>query len=68
VINYLNILNVCFIVEHGYELKFNPITFSLTIESQIEKGHNDCAVNIILNLVSGPITLVFDNMTNARDL
>jgi gag-polypeptide of LTR copia-type len=68
IINYLNILDVWSIVEHGYEPKFNTTTYSLTTESQIDKGLNDCAVNAILNSVSEPITLVFGNMTSARDI
>jgi hypothetical protein len=67
-INYLNILDVWSIVEYGYEPKFNPTTLCLITESQIEKGHNDCAINIILNSVSEPIALVFGNMTSARNM
>jgi gag-polypeptide of LTR copia-type len=67
-INYLNILDVWSIVEYGYEPKYNTTTHSLTTESQIDKGLNDCALNVILNSVSEPITLVFDNMTSARDM
>jgi gag-polypeptide of LTR copia-type len=66
-INYLNILNVWSIVEYGYEPKYSTTTH-LTTESQIDKGLNDCALNVILNSVSEPITLVFDNMTSARDM
>jgi gag-polypeptide of LTR copia-type len=40
----------------------------LTTKSQIDKYHNDCAVNAIHNSVSEPITLVFGNMTSARDM
>jgi hypothetical protein len=50
-----------------YEPKFNPTIHSLTTESQIDKGHNDCAVNAILNSINEVITLVFGNMTSARD-
>jgi hypothetical protein len=67
-INYLNILDVWSIVEHGYEPKYNTTIHSLTIKSQIDKSLNDCAVNAILNSVSEPITLVFGNMTSARDI
>jgi gag-polypeptide of LTR copia-type len=67
-INYLNILDVWSIVEHGYEPIYNATTHSLITESQIDKDINDCAVNIILKSVSEPITLVFDNMTSARDM
>jgi gag-polypeptide of LTR copia-type len=67
-IKYINILDVWSIVEHGYEPKYNTTTHSLTTESQIDKGLNDYAVNVILNSVSEPITLVFGNMTNARDM
>jgi hypothetical protein len=67
-INYLNIFYVWFIVEHGYEPKFNTTTHSLTIESQIDKDLNDCAVNVILNSVSEQIALVFGNMTSVRDM
>jgi hypothetical protein len=67
-INYLNILDVWFIIEHGYEPKFNPITHSLITESQIDKSLNDCAVNAIFNLISKPIALVFDNMISVRDM
>jgi gag-polypeptide of LTR copia-type len=67
-INYLNILDVWSIIEHEYEPKFNTTTHSLTIESQIDKGLNDCAVNVILNSVSEPIALVFSNMTSARNM
>jgi hypothetical protein len=67
-INYLNILDVWSIVEYGYEPKYNTTTHSLTIESQIDKGLNDYAVNVILNSVSEPIDLVFGNMTSARDM
>jgi acetoin utilization deacetylase AcuC-like enzyme len=48
-INYLNILDVWFIVEHDYEPKFNPTTHSLITETQIDNGHNYCVVNVILN-------------------
>jgi endonuclease V-like protein UPF0215 family len=67
-INYLNILDVWYIVEYGYEPKFNSTTHSLTTESQIDKGLNNCAVNAIYNSISEPITLVFDNMISARDM
>jgi gag-polypeptide of LTR copia-type len=67
-INYLNIIDVWSIVEHGYEPKFNTSTHCLTIKSQIDKYLNDCAVNIILNSISEPITLVFGNMTSVRDM
>jgi hypothetical protein len=67
-INNLKILDIWSIVEHDYEPKFNPIAFCLTIEIQIEKKHNDCTVNAILNLVSEPIILVFDNITSASDM
>jgi hypothetical protein len=67
-INYLNSLDVWSIVENDYEPKFNPTTFSLATKSQIEKGHNDYAINAILNSVSVPIVLVRDNMTSARDM
>jgi hypothetical protein len=63
-INYLNILDVWSIVEHGYELKYNTTTHSLTAESQIDKCLNNCVINAILNSVSEPIALVFDNMTS----
>jgi hypothetical protein len=67
-INYLNILDVWSIVEHGYESKFNSTTHSLTIQSQIDKDLNDCTVNVILNLVNKSIALVFGNMISARDM
>jgi hypothetical protein len=67
-INYINILDVWSIVEHEYEPKYNTITHSLTIESQIDKGLNDCAVNDILNSVSEPIAQIFGNMTSAKDM
>jgi hypothetical protein len=67
-INYLNILDVWSIIEYGYEPKYNTTTYNLTIESQIDKGLNDCAVNVILNSVSEPIALVFGNMTSARGM
>jgi gag-polypeptide of LTR copia-type len=40
----------------------------LTTESQIDKGLNDYAVNVILNSVSEPIALIFGNMTSAMDI
>jgi hypothetical protein len=67
-INYFNILDVWFIIEHGYEPKYNITIHSLTTESQIDKGLNDCAVNAILNSISEPIALVFGNMTSVRDM
>jgi hypothetical protein len=67
-INYLNILDVWSIIEHNYESKFNTTIFSLTTESQIEKGHNDCVINTILNSVSEPKALVFGNMTSTKDM
>jgi gag-polypeptide of LTR copia-type len=67
-INYLNILDVWSIIEHGYEPKYNITTHSLTTKSQIDKGLNDCAVNVILNLVSELIALVFGNMISVRDM
>jgi gag-polypeptide of LTR copia-type len=67
-INYLNILDVWYIVEYGYEPKFNSTTHSLTTESQIDKGLNNYAVNDIRNSISEPIALVFDNMISARDM
>jgi gag-polypeptide of LTR copia-type len=67
-INYLNILDVWYIIEHGYESKYNITTHSLTTETQIDKGLNDCAVNAIFNSVSELIALVFGNMTSARDM
>jgi hypothetical protein len=57
-----------FIVEYDYEPKFNPTTYCLTNKSQIEKGHNDCALNVKLNSVSEPILLIFDNIISARDM
>jgi gag-polypeptide of LTR copia-type len=67
-INYLNILDVWSIVKHDYEPKFNTTTVCLTTESQIDKSLNDYAVNAILNSVSETITLVFYNITSARDM
>jgi hypothetical protein len=63
-----NILDIWSIVEHDYEPKYNPTTYCLTTESQIEKWHVDYVVNVILNSVSELITLVFGNMTCARDM
>jgi gag-polypeptide of LTR copia-type len=40
----------------------------LTTETQIDKGLNNYAVNAILNSINEPITLVFGNMTSARDI
>jgi gag-polypeptide of LTR copia-type len=67
-INYLNILDVWSIIEHGYEPKYNTATHSLTTKSQIDKGLNDYAVNAIFNSISELILLVFGNMTSTRDM
>jgi hypothetical protein len=59
-INYLNILDIWDVVQHGYLLYYEPNNHTLTQKIKELKSQNDYAVNVILNSISKSITILFD--------
>jgi hypothetical protein len=51
-VNYLNILDLSDVVQHGYIPHYDPSNLILTQNTKELKSQNDYAVNVILNLVS----------------
>jgi hypothetical protein len=59
-VNYLNILDLWDIVQYDYISHYYPSNLTLTSKVKELKSQNDYAVNIILNLVSERIAILFN--------
>jgi hypothetical protein len=58
-VNYLNILGIWDIIQHGYVPHYDTSNLTLTQNTKKLKSQNDYAVNIILNSVSERIVILF---------
>jgi gag-polypeptide of LTR copia-type len=58
-VNYLNILDLWDVVQHGYIPHYDPSNLILTQKAKELKSQNDYAVNVILNSVSEKIAILF---------
>jgi hypothetical protein len=58
-VNYLNILDIWDVVQYGYIPHYDSSNLTLTQKTKELKSHNDYAVNVILNLVSERIAILF---------
>jgi gag-polypeptide of LTR copia-type len=59
-VNYLNILDLWDVVQHGYVPHYDPSNLILTQKAKELKSQNDYTVNVILNSVSEKIVILFD--------
>jgi hypothetical protein len=50
-VNYLNILGLWDVVQHGYVPHYDPSNLTMTQKAKELKSQNDYAVNVILNSV-----------------
>jgi hypothetical protein len=60
-VNYINMLDVWDVVKHGYVSRYDPNKLTLTQKAKELKSQNDYAINVILNLVSERIAILFGN-------
>jgi hypothetical protein len=67
-VNYLNILDVWDVVQHGYVPHYDPSNLTLTQNTKELKSQNDYAVNVILNLVSEKIAILFGIIKIASEI
>jgi gag-polypeptide of LTR copia-type len=67
-VNYLNILDLWDVVQHGYVPHYDPNNLTLTQKTKELKSQNDYAVNIILNSVSEIITVLFGTTEIASEM
>jgi hypothetical protein len=51
-VNYLNILDLCDVIQHGYVPHYDSSNLTLTQKVKELKFQNDYVVNVILNSVS----------------
>jgi gag-polypeptide of LTR copia-type len=58
-VNYLNILGLWDVVQHGYVPHYDPSNLTMTQKAKELKSQNDYAVNVILNSVSEKIAILF---------
>jgi gag-polypeptide of LTR copia-type len=61
-VNYLNILDIWDVVQHDYIPHYDPSNLILTQKVKELKSQNDYAVNVILNLVSEKIVILFSTI------
>jgi hypothetical protein len=67
-VNYLNILDLWNVVQHGYVSHYDPSNLTLIQNVKELKSQNNYAVNIILNLVSKRITILFGTTEIASEM
>jgi gag-polypeptide of LTR copia-type len=67
-VNYLNILGLWDVVQHGYVPHYDPSNLTMTQKSKELKSQNDYAVNVILNSVIENITILFGNTEIASEM
>jgi hypothetical protein len=67
-VKYLNILDLWDVVQYGYVPHYNPSNLTLTQKVKELKSQNDYAVNVILNLVSERITILFGTTEIASEM
>jgi hypothetical protein len=67
-VNYLNILGIWDIVQHGYVLHYDPSNLTMTQKAKKLKSQNDYAVNVILNLVSEKIVILLGTTEIASEM
>jgi hypothetical protein len=58
-VNYLNILDIWDVVQHGYVPQYDPSNVTLTQKVKKLKSQNDYAVKVILNSVSEKNVILF---------
>jgi hypothetical protein len=66
--NYLNILDLWDIVQHGYVSHYDSNNLTLTQKTKELKSQNGYAVNIILNSVSERIAILFGTTEIASEM
>ena len=74
-INYLNILEIWYVVDKGYTPKFIPIPTDSATDVKVEtpeskqtKKDNDFATNAIFNLVSESVASIFGSFSTAKEM
>jgi hypothetical protein len=67
-VNYLNIQDLWDIVQHGYVPHYDSSNLTLTQKAKELKSQNDYAVNVILNLVSEKIVILFGTTEIASEM
>jgi mRNA-degrading endonuclease YafQ of YafQ-DinJ toxin-antitoxin module len=67
-VNYLNILDLWDVVQHGYISHYDPSNLTMTQKTKKLKSRNDYAVNVILNSVSENITILFGTTEIASEM
>jgi gag-polypeptide of LTR copia-type len=67
-VNYLNILDLWDVVQHGYISHYNPSNLILTQKAKELKFQNDYAVNVILNSISEKIAILFGTIEIASEM
>jgi hypothetical protein len=67
-VNYLNILDLCDVVQHGYVSHYDSSNLTLIQKVKQLKSQNDYAVNVILNSVSERITILFGTTKIASEM
>jgi hypothetical protein len=58
-VNYLNILDLWDVIQHGYIPHYDPSNYTLTQKTKEMESQNDYIVNVILNSVSERIYILF---------
>jgi gag-polypeptide of LTR copia-type len=67
-VNYLNILSLGDVVQHGYVPYYDPSNLTMTQKVKELKSQNDYAVNVILNSVSEKIAILFGTTEIASEM
>jgi hypothetical protein len=67
-VNYLNILDLWYVIQYDYVPHYDPSNLTLTQKIKELKSQNDYTVNIILNLVSERITILFGTTEIASEM
>jgi gag-polypeptide of LTR copia-type len=67
-VNYLNILDLWDIVQHGYIPHYDPSNLTMTQKVKELKSQNDYAVNVILNSISENIAILFGTIEIASEM
>jgi hypothetical protein len=67
-VNYLNILGICDVVQHGYTPHYDPSNLTMTRKAKELKSQNNYAINVILNSVSENIAILFGTTEIASEM
>jgi gag-polypeptide of LTR copia-type len=67
-VNYLNILGIWDVVQHGYVPHYDSSNLTLTQKIKELKSQNDYAINVILNSVSERIAILFGTTKIASEM